>query len=49
VVGEAQAAEIANGVRHGTAARVGAAAHLAPAEHPEAVASGLMEFFGGDR
>lgn len=49
VVGEPAAAEIANGVRRGTAARVGGAAHLAPAEQPEAVASGLMEFFGGDR
>ena len=49
VVGEAEADEIANGVRRGTAGRVAGAAHLAPAEAPGAVASGLGEFFGGDR
>jgi 3-oxoadipate enol-lactonase len=47
VVGEAEASEIASGVQHGSVSRVTGAAHLAPAEVPEAVASALIEFFEG--
>jgi 3-oxoadipate enol-lactonase len=47
VVGEREAREIAEGVQRGTLGRVEAAAHLAPVEQPEAVASVLMRFFEG--
>jgi 3-oxoadipate enol-lactonase len=47
VVGERESAEVAAGVLRGTAGMVAAAAHLAPIEQPEAVASVLSEFFEG--
>lgn len=45
VVGRDSAEEIAGGVRDGRAVMVGDAAHLAPADQPEAVASALLTFF----
>lgn len=47
VVGERQSEEIAEGVQHGRSAPVRGAAHLAPVEQPEAVASSLIAHFGG--
>ena len=47
VVGEREADEIASGARRGTVGCVTAAAHLAPVEQPEAVASALTTFFEG--
>lgn len=47
VVGESQAAEIAAGVKNGTVGSVAGAAHLAPVEQPETVASALIAHFGG--
>jgi 3-oxoadipate enol-lactonase len=47
VVGESQAVEIATGVKNGSASMVAGAAHLAPVEQPEAVASALIAHFGG--
>ena len=49
VVGEREADEIAAGVARGTVGRVAGAGHLAPIEEPGAVASRLVEFFGGAR
>lgn len=43
VVGEASAAEVADGVRTGRAQRVAGASHLAPAEQPDAVATALLD------
>lgn len=40
-----KADEVASGVRHGTAAMVADAAHLPPAEQPDAMARVLLEFF----
>lgn len=45
VAPEAKAVEIADGVRSGRVARVDSAAHLPPAEQPEAVAALLRSFF----
>lgn len=45
VAPEPKAAEIADGVRHGSAAVIEDAAHLPPAEQPEATASALLDFF----
>lgn len=45
VAPEAKAREIADGVRHGRTARIADAAHLPPAEQPEATAHVLREFF----
>ena len=47
VTPEALADEIAAGVQNGRSVRIADAAHLAPAEQPEAVASVLIEFFEG--
>lgn len=46
VVGEREAREIADGVRHGGLAEIMDAAHLAPAEQPGEVAERLSRFFG---
>lgn len=45
VAPEASAAEIADGVQRGRVGVVEDAAHLAPAEQPEAVASAIIDFF----
>jgi len=45
VAPEEKAAEIAAGVRHGSTARVADAAHLPPAEQPDATARILLDFF----
>ncbi|WP_092963710.1 alpha/beta fold hydrolase [Agromyces sp. CF514] len=45
VAPEARAHEIAAGVRRGRASRIDGAAHLPPAEQPEAVADLLLRFF----
>ena len=47
VAPEAKAVEIAEGVRDGRAVRIDGAAHLPPAEQPEATARLLQEFFEG--
>lgn len=47
VAPEAKAIEIAEGVRDGRAVRIDGAAHLPPAEQPEATARLLQEFFEG--
>ncbi len=47
VAPEAKALEIAEGVRDGRAVRIDGAAHLPPAEQPEATARLLHEFFEG--
>ena len=47
VAPEAKAIEIADGVRDGRAVRIDGAAHLPPAEQPEATARLLQEFFEG--
>ncbi len=47
VVGEAQADEVSRAVSDGSTLRVAGASHLAPAEQPEAVASGLIDHFEG--
>jgi 3-oxoadipate enol-lactonase len=44
---EALARQIAEGVQHGGIDMIAGAAHLAPAEQPEAVASRLLAFFEG--
>ncbi|MCR2762933.1 alpha/beta hydrolase [Microbacterium sp. zg.B48] len=44
VAPEAKSTEIAAGVRHGTIVSIADAAHLPPAEQPEAVAAALLEF-----
>lgn len=49
VVGEREADEIAGGVVNGSVRQVAGAAHLAPVEEPAAVASVLIEFFGGQQ
>lgn len=45
VASEAKSAEIASAVASGTILEISDAAHLPPAEQPEAVASALLEFF----
>lgn len=45
VAPESKATEIATGVRHGSSAVIEDAAHLPPAEQPEATASALLDFF----
>lgn len=45
VVAEPAAIEIAHGVQKGDTVRITGAAHLPPAEQPEAVAAALREFF----
>ncbi|MFG6444863.1 alpha/beta fold hydrolase [Microbacterium sp. P07] len=45
VAPEAKADEVARGVRHGRSIRIADAAHLPPAEQPDAVVSALNEFF----
>ena len=45
VAPEPKADEIARGVRHGRSIRIADAAHLPPAEQPDAVAAALGEFF----
>ena len=45
VAPESKAAEIASGVADGAIAEIADAAHLPPAEQPEAVAATLLEFF----
>ena len=45
VAPESKSAEVAAGVRDGRALRIADAAHLPPAEQPEAVADALLEFF----
>ncbi|MFT4219034.1 MAG: alpha/beta fold hydrolase [Microbacterium sp.] len=45
VAPEQNAREIADGVRRGRAVRVSGAAHLPPAEQPDAVAAVLLDFF----
>ena len=45
VVAELAAVEIAQGVQKGDTARINGAAHLPPAEQPDAVAVALREFF----
>ncbi len=47
VAPEAKAVEIAEGVRDGRAVRIDGAAHLPPAEQPEATARVLQDFFEG--
>lgn len=47
VAPEAKAIEIADGVRDGRVVRIDGAAHLPPAEQPEATARLLLEFFEG--
>ena len=47
VTPEANSVEIASGVQHGRLERVAGAAHLAPAEQPQAVASALIDHFRG--
>lgn len=47
VAPESKAVEIAEGVRDGRVARIDGAAHLPPAEQPEATARILHEFFEG--
>ena len=47
VAPEAKAEEIAAGVQNARVVRIADAAHLPPAEQPEAAASVLDEFFGG--
>ena len=49
VVGREDAEEIASGVGDGRAVMVAEAAHLAPADQPEAVASALLRFFEAAR
>ena len=45
VAPEAKSAEVAGGVRDGRAVRIADAAHLPPAEQPEAVAAALVGYF----
>ncbi|MGC5223451.1 alpha/beta fold hydrolase [Micromonospora sp. DT81.3] len=45
VAPESKSAEVAAGVRDGRALRIADAAHLPPAEQPDAVADALLEFF----
>ena len=49
VAPEAKAIEIAEGVRDGRAVRIDGAAHLPPAEQPDATARLLQEFFEGTK
>lgn len=49
VAPQEKAVEIAEGVRDGRALRIDGAAHLPPAEQPEAVASALLAFFEENR
>lgn len=49
VAPEAKSAEIAAGVRDGAIVEIADAAHLPPAEQPEAVAAALREFFQEER
>lgn len=52
VAPEAKAAEISAGVRRGRRAMIAGAAHLPPAEQPDAVAAAILDFFAlteGDR
>lgn len=48
VAPEPKSAEIAAGVRDGRAARIAGAAHLPPAEQPDATAAALLDFFAGE-
>jgi 3-oxoadipate enol-lactonase len=47
VAPEAKSVVIAEGVRAGSATRIDGAAHLPPAERPDATAAALMDFFDG--
>ncbi|MDQ1129614.1 alpha/beta fold hydrolase [Microbacterium sp. SORGH_AS_0888] len=48
VAPEVRSVEIATGVRDGRAVRIADAAHLPPAEQPEATATALLDFFAGE-